>query len=151
MVTQGGSACETSPRGEGLTLCTATGARFFGPIFLGLGAEAHAAAGQPDRALGAIETGLRLVERNGERFWEPELYPAKGDLLLAMKDAAEGDAKSLFQRALAMAWEQGGSCPSSALPPALPASGRPRAGATKPASCFSRSTTGSPKASTRGI
>jgi predicted ATPase len=96
---------------EGLRLATSTVTRFFGPIFLGLGAEAHAAARQPDRALQTIETGLQLVERRREHFWEPELHRAKGELLLAMEEPDPGHADSLFQRALEIAWEQGGKLP----------------------------------------
>jgi class 3 adenylate cyclase/tetratricopeptide (TPR) repeat protein len=92
---------------EGVSLLAATGSRSFGPAFLGLGGEAHAAAGQPDMALQAIEMGLQTAEKNGERFWEPELHRAKGELLIAAEDSEETRAESLFERALEIAQNQG--------------------------------------------
>jgi len=76
----------------------ATGAVVTRPFHLALWAEALALAGQPQAALQRLDEALALVQRCGERYFEPELWRLKGQALLqAGAPAAE-----------AVPWLQGG-------------------------------------------
>jgi len=91
---------------QGLVAQHATGAEIAHPTFLGLLTEAHAAAGQAEAGLEVLTEALALVDHTGERYWEPELYRLKGELLLqqAVPDAPQ--AEVCFQQALAVARRQ---------------------------------------------
>nr|ART36305.1 C584 [uncultured bacterium] len=67
---------------EGLEALQATGTEFVRPHFLGLLAEALGKARQHDEPLGILENALALVSKNGQRYYEAELYRLKGELLL---------------------------------------------------------------------
>ena len=66
---------------EGLEALQATGTEFVRPHFLALLADALGKAGQHDEGLNVLEDALSLM-RNGERYYEAELYRLKGELLL---------------------------------------------------------------------
>ena len=66
---------------EGLAALQATGTEFVRPHFLALLADALGKAGQHDEGLNVLEDALSLI-RNGERYYEAELYRLKGELLL---------------------------------------------------------------------
>ena len=78
-------------------LCYASG-------MLGALAEAQAAAGEPAEGLSTLSEALALVERTGERFYEPELYRMKGELLWMEGDEAEAEAS--FCQAVQVARDQ---------------------------------------------
>lgn len=54
-----------------------------GPYFFSLLAEAHGKMGQIEEGLSILAQALALANKNGERWWEAELYRLKGELLLA--------------------------------------------------------------------
>jgi predicted ATPase len=66
---------------RGLAALRATDAELVRPHFLGMLAEGLGMAGRPDEGLRALEEGLTMSQRNGERYYEAELYRLKGELL----------------------------------------------------------------------
>ncbi len=92
---------------EGLALGARAGALIEGPRVLGLLAEALAAAGEPAGALQAALRGVRLAERHGNVFWNPELLRMAADLRLALDPAAREDATRDLEQALALSGSHG--------------------------------------------
>jgi class 3 adenylate cyclase/predicted ATPase len=84
----------------------------FRPLFLAMLAEAHGAAGHPERGLAALDEAVARVDRSEERWIEPELHRLRGMLLLrASNDSAQArtcfdEAVSLSRRRGATAWER---------------------------------------------
>jgi predicted ATPase len=92
---------------QGLAAYRATGAELFRTYWLALLAEAYGTAGQVQEALQVLDEALVLVDQNGERFWEAELYRRKGELLLQSGVwGAEQGAEVCLQQALAVARRQ---------------------------------------------
>ncbi len=90
----------------------ATGAGLFRPYFLALLADAYLEAARTQEGLQAVEEGLTAVEKNGEHFWEAELYRLRGELLqqLALDNCPEAEASlhqaiSIAQHQHAKSWE----------------------------------------------
>jgi tetratricopeptide (TPR) repeat protein len=73
--------------GEGLTNHRLTGAEVILPHFLGLLVEAFRKTNQVDEGLRILEEALEVVQRNGEAYYQAELYRLKGELLLAQMAA----------------------------------------------------------------
>ena len=90
---------------DGLANFRATDTRWMIPFFLMLLADACAAAGRAQEALGHLEEAAGTAERTNERWCEAEIVRSKGELLLALGDQ-EG-AQNCFQQALALARDQG--------------------------------------------
>jgi predicted ATPase len=65
---------------------------------------AYDIAGQTEGALTALDEALQIVERTGERCWEPELNRHKGQLLL--RQGLFEPAEELYRKALGIAREQ---------------------------------------------
>jgi class 3 adenylate cyclase/predicted ATPase len=92
---------------QGLAAYRATRAELFRTYWLALLAEAYGAAGQVQEGLQALDEALALVDKNGERYWEAELYRRKGELLLQSGvRSAEPGAEVCLQQALAVARRQ---------------------------------------------
>jgi tetratricopeptide (TPR) repeat protein len=60
---------------------------------------------EPEEALEVIDHGLSIVTRNGERFFEAELYRLKARALL-MRGVPDAEAESLLDQALRTARDQ---------------------------------------------
>jgi predicted ATPase len=92
---------------EGLSATQATGAGVFRPFFLSLLAQAHAAYGQALEGVRVLDEASTLVDAQGERFWEAEIYRLKGELT-ATCDAQKGTGgvEECLQQALALARRQ---------------------------------------------
>jgi predicted ATPase len=116
---EGGAIEEgTAHMQQGLAAWRGTGAELFLPEFLASLARAYGGAGQPEEGLRLIAEALALVDKNGERCWEAELYRLKGELLLRQVEAqAKIEAKTehgshyreaerSFERALEVARRQ---------------------------------------------
>ncbi len=73
---------------------------------LALLAEAQRSAGQPREALASIDRALSLVELMDERFWEPELYRLRGELLFELSPKRAAEARAELEEALAVARAQ---------------------------------------------
>jgi predicted ATPase len=67
---------------RGLAAFRATGAEVVRPYYLAVLAEAYGKVGQVEEGLNTLTEALSLVNKNGERFYEAELYRLKGELSL---------------------------------------------------------------------
>ena len=66
-------------------------------------------AAQPEDGLSVVSEAFEVVERNGERFFEAELYRVKGELLLQQggcDDTDISEAEVCFHQSLDLARQQ---------------------------------------------
>ena len=91
---------------EGLALAGETGNQAGAPMLLGLFAEAQQAVGLLADAQQTVASGLALADHTGQHSNDAELHRLDGDLLLAT-GGADDEAAARYQRALAIAREQG--------------------------------------------
>jgi predicted ATPase len=103
---------ELAPGVERMTMALAyrrtTGSQLFLPFFMAFLAEAALRRGHMAEGLDTVEAALRLTASNFDRFWEPELYRLRGELLLAQPGARHAArqrraAAASFQQALDVA------------------------------------------------
>ncbi len=66
----------------GLVAYQTTGVEVFRPYFLAQLAEVCGKVGQTEEGLTLLAEALAAVDKNGERFYEAELYRLKGELTL---------------------------------------------------------------------
>ncbi len=78
---QGQPAAGLVQMAEGLTAYRATGAEVGVAHFLVALAEAHGAAGDAEAGLRLTEEALALSRRNGNRYFEPEAWRVRGEIL----------------------------------------------------------------------
>ncbi len=79
------------------------------PLFHALSAHCHLALNEPDAALGAVEQGIAVAERNDEALYLPELHRLRGEILLRSRDAgadADARAEACFVQAIELARRQ---------------------------------------------
>jgi predicted ATPase len=88
---------------QGLTAWRATGAEIHRPYFLMLLAEAHGTRGQLEAGLTVLAKALTLVDKTGERWYEPELYRLTGALLVQQSADHHAEAQTCFYQALDVA------------------------------------------------
>jgi predicted ATPase len=88
----------------GIRTSLLAGARMEVPLFLAILAECLDRAGEPARALEALDEAFAHVGRSRSFFYVPELYRMSADLLLARGDP--DTARSALDQALALAQEQ---------------------------------------------
>ncbi len=100
-----GTSDEVARMQEGLRGWLATGAGVFHPYFLALLAEAFALLGQTENALSAVDEGLSVIERTGERYYAAELHRLKGEILLCHGDQLD-QAEACLQDAIVIARSQ---------------------------------------------
>jgi predicted ATPase len=91
---------------QGLTTYRATGAELGRPYCLALLADVHGTLGEPEAGLTALTEALTRVDTTGERWYEPELYRLKGELLLQQNSDNQAKAESCFHQAIAIAQNQ---------------------------------------------
>jgi class 3 adenylate cyclase/predicted ATPase len=97
---------------RGLNAYRASGANTMQPYYLGLLADAYGMAGRPEDALKVVAEGLALVNKTGERYYEPELYRLRGEFALCQSETASAESERLaqaeesFLQALRIAREQ---------------------------------------------
>ena len=91
---------------QGLTAYRATGGEIGRPYLLALLAEAYGTIGQPEAGLTVLAEALTVVDKTGARFYEPELYRLKGELLLPQSEDNQAEAATCFQQAMAIALNQ---------------------------------------------
>jgi predicted ATPase/class 3 adenylate cyclase len=94
---------------EGIQQCEQLGNKAFRPLFLGFLAAAQAAIGNCEEAILTLEEAIAIGEETAERWYAAELWRNKGDLNRNM-DSRKGMAEECFQRASAIAVEQGSRC-----------------------------------------
>ncbi len=95
---------------EGLAARRAMEAELLVPLLLGSWAQGYAQGGQAEEGLKVIAEALAMVEKNGERWNEAELYRLKGELTLQLqveshKSQVE-DAERYFLKAIEIAQKQ---------------------------------------------
>ncbi len=83
-----------------------TEVELFRPHYLGLLAEVHGEASQPEDALGLLEEAIENADRAGSGFWKPELVRLAGELCLELPRPNRRRAESYFERARARARER---------------------------------------------
>ena len=98
------------------------------PLYLGALAQGYGHGGQADEGLKTVAEALAMVEKNGERWTEAELYRLKGELTLqqesqkskgksqkskihspqplTLSTLAEAEAEACFQKAIEIAQRQ---------------------------------------------
>jgi len=95
---------------EGLALWGATGSGINWPHFFVVFAEALGRMRQAEDGLKALCEALAMVDRNGERWWEAEVYRVKGELTLIQdqgpRSKVEEEAKACFLKAIEIARQQ---------------------------------------------
>jgi predicted ATPase len=91
---------------QGLMDYRATGAEAMRPYFLALLAEAYGTTGEPEAGLTVLTEALTQADKTGERWWEPELYRLKGELLLQLSSDNQAEAETCFRHALEIARSQ---------------------------------------------
>jgi predicted ATPase len=91
---------------HGIAAYRATGAEAGRHYWLGMLAEAYGKTGQITAGLTALTEALAVVEKNGECYYEAELYRLKGVLLLGQTIPDARQAEACFQQALAIARRQ---------------------------------------------
>jgi class 3 adenylate cyclase/predicted ATPase len=91
---------------QGLTAWRATQAEIHRPYFLMLLAEAYETMGQLEAGLTVLAEALTLVDKSGERWYEPELYRLTGALLLQQSADHHTEAQACFYQALDVARAQ---------------------------------------------
>src|SRR5262249_9594232 len=84
----------------------ATGAEINRSYFLALLTEAHRTLGEPEAGLAVLKEALTHVNTTGERWYEPELYRLKGELLLQQSTDNATEAPACFHKALDIARHQ---------------------------------------------
>jgi class 3 adenylate cyclase/predicted ATPase len=90
---------------EGLARYYATGNGVSQSRMLAVLAESLWKAGYEDEALASIERGMELATKNGEHFYEPELYRLRGEFFVAKGDRI-AEARASMERALEIAQGQ---------------------------------------------
>ena len=78
---------------QGLAAQQATGAEMYRPYCLALLAEAYGKVGQPEEGLNMLAEALAIVNKNGERFYEAELYRLQGELTLSSPESKSVQSK----------------------------------------------------------
>ncbi|MFX1554476.1 MAG: AAA family ATPase [Promethearchaeota archaeon] len=67
---------------QGLAAWEGTGADLVRPYYLSLLTEAYGKVGKVEEGLTLLGEALAAADRNGERWWEAELYRLKGELIV---------------------------------------------------------------------
>jgi len=83
------------------TLRSPPSARFHLPIRIGIVGLAKAAAGDIDGALALFESALEAASTTGERWYEPELFRLRAEMLLAQPKQRASEAEQCLQAAIA--------------------------------------------------
>jgi predicted ATPase/class 3 adenylate cyclase len=75
-------------------------------FFLALLAQTQQELGLTQEGITTLHDALRRVGKTGERYYEPELYRLKGEILLKLGDAYTSEARTCFLHAIEVAREQ---------------------------------------------
>jgi predicted ATPase len=91
---------------KGLASWQATGAELYRPYWLALLAEAYGKVGKIEEGLAVLTEALDAAHKNGERYYEAELYRLKGELLLVLSAENQSEAEVCFRQAIDIARQQ---------------------------------------------
>jgi predicted ATPase len=92
---------------EAVAMLAATGTEVGAPFLLGMLADALLCCGLNERALQVVRAALGLAQARQSLFWNSALERVQGEALLAADATAGAGAEACFERALAIAREQG--------------------------------------------
>lgn len=111
LILQGWALARTGRSNEGITtlrrgldIFRSTGAEVQLSSWYSLLAEAHACGGRIEPGLQAVEQALSWADRTGERYYEPEAWRLRGQLLRQSGDIESAEAA--YRRALEIARQQ---------------------------------------------
>jgi len=68
--------------------------------------EGSSKAGKVQDALAVVAEALAVAQKNGDHFYDAELYRLKGDLLLAQSAATATEAEACFHQAIEISHRQ---------------------------------------------
>ncbi len=112
-IMRGWALAELGQREEGITQMRQGMAAFRGTgselglsYTLSLLGEVFGKGGQTEEGLSVLDEALDMVDRNGERRWEAELYRLKGELLLGLSQDNHKDVETCFCQAIDVARRQ---------------------------------------------
>ena len=91
---------------QGLIATRAKGSELWRPYWLALLADVHGITGQLEAGLTVLAEALTLVDTTGERWYEPELYRLRGELLLQQSSDNQVEVEACFHKALDIARNQ---------------------------------------------
>lgn len=83
-----------------------TGLKMVRPYKLCILAEACGKVGRFDEGLVALTEALTIADENEDRYYEPETYRLKGELLLKQNDSDAAEAENCFRKAIEIARNQ---------------------------------------------
>jgi predicted ATPase len=92
---------------QGMEMYRATGAELFLPYSLSLLAEVYRDAGLAEQALKALDQAHNDAGRIEVHFYDAELHALQGEVLQKRPGSDPGESERCFQRALAVARDQG--------------------------------------------
>jgi class 3 adenylate cyclase/predicted ATPase len=91
---------------EGMSLLESIDTELQLTFLLALLARTQRELGHIQQALATVDDALKRVGRTTERYFEPELYRLRGELLQESGDAYLADARTCFERGIEVAREQ---------------------------------------------
>jgi class 3 adenylate cyclase/predicted ATPase len=94
----------------GLVAWRKTGARLWLPIFVALEAEAHAAAGRYDAALGAVDEAIAISGQTGERWAIAEVIRLRAKILSKSGRGEADEIEASLNESIETARSQGAKC-----------------------------------------
>jgi len=106
LVQQGQSEEGIAQMRQGVRAYQATGAQVGQLYFLGLLSETYGAIGQAEEGLAMLIEALTIIDTTEQRWWQPELYRLKGELLLSLSRDYHDEAEECFHYALDTARHQ---------------------------------------------
>ena len=92
---------------QGILDFRAAGSVLLMPYYLSLLSEGYRNCNQFAAGLNALDEGIELIERTGERWCEPEINRLKGQLLLQQSPDHAIEAEACYQKAISIAQHQG--------------------------------------------
>jgi predicted ATPase len=93
---------------QGLATAHGAGADIGRPDLLCQLAEVCMKAGRLDDALSAVNEALAAVDKQEDRYYEPEIHRVKGEVLLRQDHSNLGQAAECFRKAIEIARKQSG-------------------------------------------
>jgi predicted ATPase len=91
---------------QGVTDWQVLGVALLKSYWLALLAEAYGQVGKLEDGLSVMSEAMSVLNSNGERFWEAELYRLEGELLLQQSPDNAPESESCFQQAISIAQNQ---------------------------------------------
>jgi len=91
---------------QGIDSWRKIGLEFYLTCWLGILAEAYMKTGMKEEALTVLGEAQEVASKNGELFYEAELYRLKGELVLALSKDNQDEAETCFLKAVEISKHQ---------------------------------------------